>query len=145
MQNCLACCSFDLRFQYILSGWEGSISDSFLFHQARTTSLTIPPQKYFLADAGFGICDSLIVPYRGVRYHLREWGRAGERYVMMLVLIVYLFIFLDLKMQRNSSIYAMLQLAMLSSAFLAFSSEDFLLSFVHQNIAWLFRLVFQLL
>lgn len=69
-QNCLACCSFDLRFQYILSGWEGSASDSFLFNQARTTSLAIPPQKYFLANVGFGICDSLIVPYCRVRYHL---------------------------------------------------------------------------
>ena len=80
-QNCLACCSFDLRFQYILSGWEGSASDAFLFNEARMTSLAIPPGKYFLADAGFGIGPSLLTPFRGVRYHLNEWGRAGQRYV----------------------------------------------------------------
>jgi hypothetical protein len=35
----------------------------------------------YLADAGFPLCDGLLVPYRGVRYHLKEWGRASERYV----------------------------------------------------------------
>src|ERR1700753_1780836 len=31
-QNCLACCSFDLCFQYILSGWDGSASDAALYN-----------------------------------------------------------------------------------------------------------------
>jgi len=38
-------------------------------------NLTIPEGQYYLADAGFGVCDALLVPYRGVRYHLAEWGR----------------------------------------------------------------------
>ena len=84
-QNCLACCSFDLRFQYILSGWEGSASDAFLFNQARTTSLAIPPGKYLLADAGFGIGTTSLPPFRGVRYHLKEWGRARQRYSPLLI------------------------------------------------------------
>jgi hypothetical protein len=33
-----------------------------------------------LADAGFGACDALLVPYRKVCYHLAEWGRAGVRW-----------------------------------------------------------------
>jgi len=33
-QNCLAICSFDLRFTYFLSGWEGSTADSSLFYNA---------------------------------------------------------------------------------------------------------------
>jgi len=78
-QNCLACCSFDLRFQYILSGWDGSTADSTLYNNARLTDLYIPEGKYYLADAGFGICHALLVPYRGVRYHLAEWGRAAAR------------------------------------------------------------------
>jgi len=78
-QNCLMACSFDLRFLYVLSGWEGSAADSLVFHNARFTSFPIPQGKYYLADAGFPLCDQLLVPYRGVRYHLAEWGRANVR------------------------------------------------------------------
>jgi len=28
----------------------------------------------YLADADFPHCDQLLIPYRGVRYHLAEWG-----------------------------------------------------------------------
>jgi hypothetical protein len=80
-QNCLAICDFDLMFKYIFSGWDGSTSDSTMYHDARLTDLTIPVGKYFLADAGFPICEGLLIPYRGVRYHLQEWGRANVRYV----------------------------------------------------------------
>jgi hypothetical protein len=78
-QNVLACCTFDMRFCYVLSGWEGSISDSALFEEARARGLAVPEGKYYLADAGFAGCDALLVPYRGVRYHLREWASANLR------------------------------------------------------------------
>lgn len=42
-QNVLAACDFDLKFVYILSGWEGSASDSTVFEYAREWDLTIPP------------------------------------------------------------------------------------------------------
>ena len=78
-QNTLACCSFDLRFVYLLSGWDGCTADASMYNDARLSDLHIPTGKCYLADAGFGICDSLLVPYRGVRYHLAEWGRAAVR------------------------------------------------------------------
>jgi hypothetical protein len=78
-QNCLACCSFDLRFLYFLSGWDGSAADASIFNDARQNDLHVPQGKYYLADAGFGACDALLVPYRGVRYHLAKWGRANIR------------------------------------------------------------------
>ena len=80
-QNCLAICSFDMRFLYIFSGWEGAASDSTMFEDACITDLPIFHGKYYLADAGFPICDSLIVPYWGERYHLSEWGHAQFWYV----------------------------------------------------------------
>ena len=70
-------------FRYIFSGWDGSASDSTMYHDARLTDLAIPAGKYFLADAGFPICEGLLIPYRGVRYHLQEWGRANLRYVIL--------------------------------------------------------------
>ncbi|KIK71789.1 hypothetical protein PAXRUDRAFT_22832 [Paxillus rubicundulus Ve08.2h10] len=39
----------------------------------------MPPGKYLLADAGFGTLDALLVPYRGVQYHLKEWCQANLR------------------------------------------------------------------
>ena len=80
-QNVLASCTFDLQFCHILSGWEGSVSDSTLFADARKHDLIIPKGKYFLADAGFPLCRGLLVPYRGVRYHLCEWEQAAQRFI----------------------------------------------------------------
>ncbi|KAF7372250.1 putative nuclease HARBI1 [Mycena venus] len=77
--NCLACCSQDMLFQYVLSGWEGSVADAALYLDARLNDLTVPAGKYYLADAGFGSCDATLVPYRGFRYHLAEQGRASVR------------------------------------------------------------------
>ena len=80
-QNCLAICNFEMKFLYIFPGWEGSASDSVMFHDARVTDLPILPGKYYLADAGFPNSDSLLLPYRGpIRYHLAEWARAELRY-----------------------------------------------------------------
>jgi hypothetical protein len=72
-------CSFDMRFLYVLSGSEGAQSDAVVYHTARHMDLRIPPGKCYLADAGFPLCDQLLVPYRGVRYHLNEWKRADKR------------------------------------------------------------------
>ena len=77
-QNCLAACTFDLRFTYLVSGWEGSTADSTVFNAARLRDFYIPEERYYLADAGFALSDDLLVPYRGVRYHLSEWDRAKE-------------------------------------------------------------------
>ena len=82
-QNCLTACNFNLEFVYIFSGWEGSATDSAMFNDARLTDLHILPGKYYLADAGFPSSLGTVIPYRGIRYHLAEWGRAGLRYVIV--------------------------------------------------------------
>ena len=88
-QNVLVACDFSLRFNYILSGWEGSAADSRIYDDARRRDFLIPPNKYYLADAGFGLCDGLLTPYRQVRYHLKEWSRGNQRYAFNY--IFYLF------------------------------------------------------
>ena len=75
--NTLAACDFQMCFLHIQSGWEGSVADSQMFHDACFMGFHIPISKYYLADAGFPACDVLLVPYRGVWYHLAEWGRAN--------------------------------------------------------------------
>jgi hypothetical protein len=78
-QNCLFSCDFDLQFTFALTGWEGSVTDARLWDEALEGGLKLAPGKYFLADAGFPSRPELVVPYRGVRYHLAEWGRASVR------------------------------------------------------------------
>jgi hypothetical protein len=78
-QNCLAVCSFGFRFLYFISGFDGSAADATMFMHSRLMDFLIPEGRCYLADAGFAICDTLLVPYRGVRYHLAEWGRADVR------------------------------------------------------------------
>jgi hypothetical protein len=74
-QNCLAACTFNMSFLYILSSQEGSAADARAYYHARIKDFNIPAGKYYLANAGFGACDKLLVPYHNVRYHLAEWGK----------------------------------------------------------------------
>jgi len=70
-----------MKFIYLVSRWEGSAADATMYAHSHLSGLMVPPGKFYLADAGFGVCDSLLVPFRGVRYHLAEWGRADARYL----------------------------------------------------------------
>jgi hypothetical protein len=74
-QNVLAMGTFSMQFLYILAGWEGSASDGQVFEDAHCTDFAARPGKYFLADAGFPTCNALLIPYRGIQYHL--WGRVN--------------------------------------------------------------------
>lgn len=79
-QNVLAAVHFDLRFIYVLAGWEGSAHDSYVLQDAlsRPNGLNIPEGKYFLADAGYAARPGVLPPYRGTRYHLQEYRGTRE-------------------------------------------------------------------
>ncbi|CAO2201993.1 unnamed protein product, partial [Urochloa humidicola] len=81
-QNVLAAVDFDLRFTYVLAGWEGSAHDSVILRSAlqRSNGIPMPEGKYYLADAGYAARPGILPPYRGVRYHLKEYegGRRPE-------------------------------------------------------------------
>src|SRR5262249_49256231 len=78
-QNCLFACNFNMEFVYSLTGAEGSANDARVFEIALGVDLHIPPNKYYLADAGYPASSQLLTPYRSVQYHLAEWGRAQQR------------------------------------------------------------------
>lgn len=78
-QNVLAVCGFGFRFIYILSGWEGSVTDAFLYADARIKDFPIPDGFYYLGDAGFPLTAKVLVPFRNIRYHLREWAKGKSR------------------------------------------------------------------
>nr|KYP66964.1 Putative nuclease HARBI1 [Cajanus cajan] len=59
-QNVFAACDFDMKFTYVLGGWEGTTSDSRI-----------------LKDV-LGREDPLIIP-QGVRYHLKKYSRRAPQ------------------------------------------------------------------
>ncbi|XP_025983340.2 protein ALP1-like [Glycine max] len=75
--NVLGVCGPDLRFIYVLPGWEGLAGDSRVLRDAlrRQNCLHIPNGKYFLVDVGYTNGPGFLAPYRGTRYHLNEWIR----------------------------------------------------------------------
>lgn len=103
--NTLAVCDPQLRFTYLLPGWEGSAADSRILRDAisRPLGLKVPKGAaytlctkyiivptyythlltahvlhysgcYYLCDSAYPNAEGFLTPYKGVRYHLKEWG-----------------------------------------------------------------------
>ncbi|KAK3228990.1 hypothetical protein Dsin_000871 [Dipteronia sinensis] len=82
-QNVMVACGFDMRFTCVFPGWEGTASDSRIIKNAlkRENKLVIPNGKFYLVDAVYMLRSGFITPYRGVRYHLKQYSmRAPENY-----------------------------------------------------------------
>jgi hypothetical protein len=80
-QNVIVVCAFDMRFHFVLLGWEGSAHDSRVLQDGNTNKdFEIPVGKYYLADAGYVNRGCLLTPYRWVRYHLKEQRLAQMKY-----------------------------------------------------------------
>ena len=78
-QNLLAAVSFDLRFVYLLSGWEGAAGDAAVMDDARSKSLRVPAGRSSLGDAAFVGSEVCMTPFTGTAYHLREFGVRNKR------------------------------------------------------------------
>ncbi|KAL8470884.1 hypothetical protein ACS0TY_033455 [Phlomoides rotata] len=79
--NVLAVCDRELRFVYVLPGWEGSASDARVLRDSVNwvNGLKVPVGNYYLCDNGYANSPGFLSPYRGVRYHLSEWGPQSDR------------------------------------------------------------------
>jgi hypothetical protein len=62
-----------MTFTYVLAGWESSAHDGLVLNDALNKGFPIREGKFYLGDAGYGLKPYLLTPYRGVRYHLKEW------------------------------------------------------------------------
>ncbi|BAT16817.1 uncharacterized protein [Oryza sativa Japonica Group] len=78
-QNVMVACDFDLNFTFISCGWEGSATDARVLRSAMNSGFQVPNGKFFLVDGGYANTPQFIAPYRGVRYHLKEFGRGHRR------------------------------------------------------------------
>ncbi|KAL8506936.1 hypothetical protein ACS0TY_017718 [Phlomoides rotata] len=73
--NVLGVVDTNMKFVYVLIGWEGSAADSRVLRDVinHTNGLKVPRGTYYLCDNGYPNCEGFLTPYKGVRYHLSEW------------------------------------------------------------------------
>lgn len=80
-QSVMATCTLDGMFTFVLAGWEGTAHDGAVLRDAiERHGFYVPPGKFYLADAGYGLTEYFLTPYRGERYHLQEYARGRNRY-----------------------------------------------------------------
>ncbi|KAG8367126.1 hypothetical protein BUALT_Bualt16G0040100 [Buddleja alternifolia] len=77
--NALVVCDINQNFIYLLKGWEGSAANCRVLRDAinRPHGLKVPHGNYYLCDNGYANGDGFLTPYKGVRYHLDEWGEGS--------------------------------------------------------------------
>jgi hypothetical protein len=69
-----------MEFLYVLAGWEGSAHDGTVLRDAIfSKGFKTPEKKYWLGDAGYSNTSTVLVPYRAVRYHLKETRLSGKK------------------------------------------------------------------
>ncbi|WVZ97089.1 hypothetical protein U9M48_042650 [Paspalum notatum var. saurae] len=68
-------------YPYFKLGWEGSAHDALILADAleRADGLRVPPGKFYVVDAGYAVRPGFLPPYRGTRYHLREFWNNKPR------------------------------------------------------------------
>ncbi|KAK1685210.1 hypothetical protein QYE76_046058 [Lolium multiflorum] len=87
-QNVLAAVDFDMRFTYVLVGWEGSAHDASILSDSfsRPDGLQIPDGEFYLGDAGYACRPGILPPFRKTRYHLNEFSAKHQPLNVKLVL-----------------------------------------------------------
>ena len=72
----LAAVDFDLKFTYVLTGWDGSAHDANILSDniSRPDGINIPDGKFYLGDAGYACRPGILPPFRKTRYHLNEFS-----------------------------------------------------------------------
>ncbi|XP_058786324.1 uncharacterized protein LOC131660965 [Vicia villosa] len=72
---------WNMRFTFVLAGWEGTAHDAHIFYQALTNAnLNFPhssPGMYYLVDADFPTPMEYLGPYRCERCHLPDFRRSN--------------------------------------------------------------------
>ncbi|CAA0815141.1 Unknown protein [Striga hermonthica] len=73
-QNVMLACDFDLKYTFVLAGWEGSANDADIFNQTisdpKYNFLFPAPSTFYVVDSGYANIPGFMTPYLGERYHL---------------------------------------------------------------------------
>jgi hypothetical protein len=79
-QNVLAAVDFNMKFTYVLAGWEGSAHDDNILSDNlnHPDGINIPDGKFYLGHAVYAYRSGILPSFRKIRYHLNEF--AGRNY-----------------------------------------------------------------
>jgi hypothetical protein len=75
-QNVRVVVDFDMKFIYVLTGWEGLTHDAMILIDILDIldGLKILDCMLYLVDAGYAFHPRIISPFRSTRYHLDEFS-----------------------------------------------------------------------
>ncbi|WVZ74709.1 LOW QUALITY PROTEIN: hypothetical protein U9M48_022862 [Paspalum notatum var. saurae] len=73
-QNMIAAVDFDFKFTYVLAGWEGSAHDATILADALERSDGLRVEQVLPSRCWICMSPWLPSPYRGTRYHLKEYS-----------------------------------------------------------------------
>jgi hypothetical protein len=95
-QNVLAACSFDLRFHYVLAGWEGSASDLRVLNSAltRRNKLQVPEGILFLSHLS---SLEVYLSTLAKRHNYAAFGGPFFIYIYIYIYMTFTFTFFLLK------------------------------------------------
>jgi hypothetical protein len=67
---------FDLKFTYVLSGWDGYAHDASILVDilSRSDRLKIREGKFYLGDVGYAYRSGILPLFRKTRYHFNEFS-----------------------------------------------------------------------
>ncbi|SPT19328.1 unnamed protein product [Triticum aestivum] len=87
-QNVLAAVDFDLKFTYVLAGWEGSAHDANILtdSMSRPDGINIPDGKFYLGDAGYAFRPGILPPFRKTSLRVtveRAFGALKNRFKIL--------------------------------------------------------------
>ncbi|MCL7039415.1 hypothetical protein MKW94_017860, partial [Papaver nudicaule] len=82
-QNIMCACSFDMLFTFVYTGWEGTTNDARVLMDAisnEENKFPMPKEgRYYILDSAYTNMPGFLTPYRGERYHLRDFrGRSRQ-------------------------------------------------------------------
>ncbi|KAF5178634.1 Dde_4 domain-containing protein [Thalictrum thalictroides] len=82
-QNVMAICDFDMKFLFVVAGWEGVAHDARILNETVRDpdfNFPMPPaDKYYLCDAAYTHSKGFMGPYRRTRYWLADFIRLRAR------------------------------------------------------------------
>lgn len=77
----MCACSFDMCFTFVMAGWEGTANDARVILETVTRRENLFPMpeenKYYVVDSGYQNFPGFLTPYRGDRYHIRDFQNNG--------------------------------------------------------------------
>ncbi|KAE9075851.1 hypothetical protein PF006_g28247, partial [Phytophthora fragariae] len=76
--NVLIVSDWQVNVAFIYPGAEGAAHDSMVLAHSNFLQV-LPDHVYVLADAGYAFHPQILTPYRGVRYHLKEFAEGTGR------------------------------------------------------------------